>query len=261
MRAILAGLGACEVLARGGDGVILASFPRACYVSVGPALVALVGPGVHPGPLYMVLDEPPPEAVPDTAVSVGSHRVVIGEREVSARGARVWIGPLPPPHATRAGISVAVEAAEALAAGSALVAGPFRRRADRARACLQAGDLEGAARLLAGMGPGLTPSGDDALAGVLFALRATCGEASQALLIRVAQTVETSTLGSAFVAWAARGQSLSPAHSLLEAASTGDAADAAAACEALAQVGETSGADFGLGLIWGLEAGAGSGGS
>ena len=255
MRAILAGLGARHALARGGDGVVRASFPRACYLSLGDALIALVHPGVHPGPLYLVLDEPPPAAGPDTPVEVLPDTLVIEGRNVEVAGARAWTGPLPSPREMRRGIPVAVEAAARLAEGSALAAHPFRHRAARARELLRAGDLLGAARLLAGFGPGLTPAGDDALAGLLLALRAAGGVVREPALSGVA-AIETSTLGSAFVAWAARGQALAPAHDLLGAAASGDVAGAAAACHALAGVGETSGADFGLGLVWGLEAAA-----
>lgn len=254
MRATLAGLGAWAGLAAGGEGTVLASFPRACYARLPRGLVALVAPDVRPGPLYLALEGSPPRVEPGTPVVASGEAVRIGDVQIDTREARVWTGPLPSPGALSAGTRLAVEAAGRVASDSALVAAPFRERAGRARALLDGGRLEEAGELLSGLGPGLTPSGDDALGGVLFALRVALGAPIESRSIEVARSAETNELSRAFLTWAARGQALAPAHDLVWAAAAGGAADAASACRAMGEVGETSGADFLLGLTWGLQA-------
>ncbi len=261
MRATLAGLGARAGLAAGGEGTVLASFPRACYAALPGGLVALVAPDVWPGPLYLALERPPPQVEPGTPVVASPGAVRIGGVEIDTREATPWTGPLPAPVALSAGTRLAIEAAGRVASGSALLAAPFRERAGRARALLEGGRLEEAGKLLSGLGPGLTPSGDDGLGGVLFALRATLGAGIEPRSIEVAGAGQTSYLSRAFLTWAARGQALAPAHDLLRAAAAGDAGKAASACRAMGGLGETSGADFLLGLTWGLEAVGGLGGA
>jgi len=107
--------------------------------------------------------------------------------------------------------------------------------------------LEVAARL-GGAGPGLTPAGDDALGGILFALKAMgCDDD----LVAVARRVRTTAISGAFLLWAARGQALAPVHDLLAAAVAGDVPAARSAARALGNVGHSSGADFAQGLCWG----------
>ncbi|MDQ1426756.1 MAG: hypothetical protein QOK39_232, partial [Acidimicrobiaceae bacterium] len=96
-----------------------------------------------------------------------------------------------------------------------------------------------------GLGPGLTPSGDDTLAGILLAARLRRPEAEDHL-VALAKTVATHEISRAFLLWAARGQSIEPVHRLL-------AGDATAARD-LAAFGHTSGADLALGLRYGLTA-------
>jgi hypothetical protein len=141
-----------------------------------------------------------------------------------------------------------------LAARSALHADPFRDRAARAHAWLETGDLIEAAAHLAGLGPGLTPAGDDALAGLLFVRRILEGEQAESGLLSAAAAARTTEIAAAFLSWAAKGQALSPGHDLVGAAARGDRMACEAACASLARIGETSGADFVLGLTWALAA-------
>ena len=124
-------------------------------------------------------------------------------------------------------------------------------RAALARERVARGDLGGAADALAGAGPGLTPAGDDALAGILFARRALGCDAD---LLSIARSARTTTLSEAFLLWAARGQALACVHTLLEAAAGGDADGAGRLAATLASVGHSSGADFAWGLCLGLDA-------
>jgi hypothetical protein len=129
-----------------------------------------------------------------------------------------------------------------LARQSALLAEPLRARWEEASA---RHDLASVGRLLGGLGPGLTPSGDDALAGIFLATRLR-GPETERHLVDLATRVDTHEISRAFLTWAARGHSIEPVHRLL-------AGDGSAAADLLA-VGHTSGADLALGLQWGLEA-------
>ena len=253
MRARLVGTGARAALEEGGDGAVLAWFPRACYVSMPGGLVSLVAPEVLAGPVHVVMDEALPPMDPRTGVRVVHGHVEIGSRWIDLAGAREWRGSLPPAVAVRAAASRIVDATGP-SGHSALHDEPYRSRGTLAPARLAAGDLEEAARLLVGTGPGLTPSGDDALAGVLFALRAGGGRNAEALTLGLAELGETGEISRAFLRWAARGQALAPAHELVTSSVAGDAAAAARAARTMAAIGETSGADFLLGLRWGIPA-------
>jgi hypothetical protein len=181
----------------------------------------------------------------------GSDLVLDGVR-IDVGGAAPWRGRLPEPVAVREQASAIASAALAVSAGSPLLGDPFEGPARRARMLLEQGRLREAARGLAGLGPGLTPSGDDALAGVVFALRAALGPRIEASTARAADVLAAGSLGRSFVAFAARGQALAPVHHLVERAAAGDRSGAEDAASAVASVGETSGRDLLLGLAWAL---------
>jgi hypothetical protein len=253
MRPTRLGAAAHAAVAAGGEGTVVAWFPRACYVSLPAGLIAVVAEGVPNGPIHVVLDSEPvhtPRGAP--------ARVVDGDLEIDGQiivlaDAEPWRGTLPSAAEVASNaedIAVATQAAR----GSALLVEPYRARADRARELLAAGALVDAARVLVGVGPGLTPSGDDALAGIVFALRARAGPIVESATARAAEAGETGAISREFLRWAARGQALEPAHDLLVRATNGDARGASLAARRMNDVGETSGADFLLGLRWGIEA-------
>lgn len=254
MKAVLAGIGARAALEGCRDGLVMASFTRACYVDFPAGLVALVAPEVMPGPIHLVLDGAPPADTRGTRVSVTGAALEAPGWSVNTRGVASWVGTLPEPGALVAGARIALAAIRPVAARSALRTSPFFERADRGRAALLAGDLDKITKLLVGLGPGLTPAGDDVLAGVLLVLRCVLGERFEAHPALVADGLDTTTPSRAFLSWAGRGQAIAPAHDLLNAVAGGDQATIAAACEVLGRVGDTSGPDFVLGLMWGLEA-------
>lgn len=238
MNVVAAGAGALEALG-GGGGRVIAAFPKALYVESPEGIAALVAPGVAAGPLHGLLDSPPP------AVAVGSWV------SLEVGGAVPWRGWLPEPGAIEPAIPAILAAVGPVAARSLVPVA----RSGRAMACLEAGDLAGVAAALGGAGPGLTPAGDDVLAGILFTARVRDPRAEPAL-VAVAASVGTTAISSAFLRWAARGQALAPVHQLLRAAVPGDAPDAgraaARAAGLLGAVGHSSGADFALGVSWAL---------
>jgi Protein of unknown function (DUF2877) len=255
MRAILVGAGAREVLAVGGAGRVLAWFRRACYLELPGGLVAVVSRSVHPGPVHLVVDELLEVCGGAPArVDQEGATLLIGDRTVDLSAARPWLGRLPDPAAVAAADPLLAQAAARFAGRSALVAGRYRGQVGRFLGALRAGDLAVGAAELGGLGPGLTPAGDDVLAAVLLYLR-WADPAGEPTLRSVAASVRTGVVATAFLAWAARGQALAPAHDLLAAAASGEERRALAAACQLSGVGETSGADFCLGLSWAATAG------
>lgn len=246
VRAVRAGDGALEVLGVPGPGRVLAWFPAACYVEWPNGLLALAAPRVWEGPLHLVLDRPVPRSAAGSVVEVRDGLIRGPGWTVRVAGAGGWSGAVPPPAAVRRAAEQIRRSLVGIAARSRVDPGV----AARAEELVARGDLEALATLLAGRGPGLTPAGDDALAGVLLVVRAARGQDVEPRLAGIAAAARTSPIARAFLRWAARGQSFRPAHELLTAAARGDARGAARWARLLAAVGGSSGADLALGMRW-----------
>jgi hypothetical protein len=210
----------------------------------------MVDPEVNDGPIHLLLDEPLPEVPPRSPARVSTEGIEVGPHLIQVSDVVLWQGALPEPDSIQGAAGMVAEVTGEAAVGSLLPEGA----ADEARGLVERDDLDGAARVLAGLGPGLTPSGDDVLGGMLFALRVVRGPAEEPRLAEVADGVTTNTIARAFLRWASRGQALAPVHDLVQAAVRGDHEAARTAAQALAAVGESSGADFALGLGWGIVA-------
>ena len=121
--------------------------------------------------------------------------------------------------------------------------------------------LDAAARAathgLIGLGPGLTPSGDDLVAGLAIALSAA-GQADAAAalagFVRAAPAHATSALSRAFLDTALAGLPAAAMHAAIAALLSGDEAALAAAVDRLDGVGHTSGWDMLAGAVLGLRA-------
>lgn len=246
--ALAAGAGAREVLAAGGRGEVLAWFPRAAYLRLPGGILVLAAPTVHPGPLHLRLQGALPR-LPVGASAAAAPAGVEAGGWMFPVGGRTWRGAVPPPARIRASAALLGAAASEAGEGSLLDAVARAEVED----VLRTGDLESAARALEGRGPGLTPSGDDVMAGVLFCTRLLRGAGAEETLVAVARRLVTGPIARAFAVWAARAQMLAPAHRLVAAAVRGDAAGARRAARDLAGVGESSGADFCLGLHLALD--------
>lgn len=225
------GLGAQEVFSAGATGTVAAVFSRAAYLRLPAGLVALTTRDVPPGPIHARGDFPLHRLAPGDSVTVDMSRTT------------VWQGTLPTPALLAAGAGTALDVL-ARAPDSALADSVFEHRRDRAVRCVDGGDLDGAVDALAGLGPGLTPAGDDALAGILLVLGAHNAEAA----VVAADRAMTNDIARAFLAWAARGQSIEPVHHLLAASAQRQMGAAEAALARLVAVGHSSGADLAFGL-------------
>ncbi|MDE0332668.1 MAG: DUF2877 domain-containing protein [Nitrospinae bacterium] len=113
-------------------------------------------------------------------------------------------------------------------------------------------EFPAAARRLVGLGPGLTPSGDDFLCGVMMTLRAL---GLMDILNRVSEAVlkqavyRTSRISRAHLECAARGQGAQALHETISAMGVADEARLSSALHALDNIGHTSGWDSLAGVV------------
>ena len=247
------GLGAQEVLSVPGTGRVVGVYSKAVYLRLPGGLVALTTFDVPSGPIHartstslngLKLDE--------KVVNTGSL-LQAGPVLLMLSGARVWRGTVPDAAQLAAGIEVALDVLERVP-GSGLDSAV----SEQARAYLASGNLAGAASVLGGCGPGLTPAGDDCLAGILVIANTFGGASASLMLAGLAEDIETNELSRAFLRWAARGQSVEPVHRFLELTARRDAGGSSRAIDDLTYFGHSSGADLALGLRLGLEELAGS---
>ena len=244
------GVGAADVLGRSGTGTVMAVYRRAAYLRLPGGIVALVDPEVPLGPLWIraggvrSLELQQPVVVGDGWLEVAGQRLPVHDAEI-------WWGALPDPARLRAAVPLALDVL-AGAPPSSLLDDPWRAALGRAEEAVRRGDLPAAAAILGGLGPGLTPAGDDALAGILLAQRALAGAGSETRLLAAAHAAVTTDLSSALLEWAARGQAVEPVHDLLAAVAASDRPAAVAATGRIASLGASSGADLLGGLHLGL---------
>jgi hypothetical protein len=164
-----------------------------------------------------------------------------------------WLGPLPDSAALSGAASRALMAdALSACAPSALLEPPWQAIVEPAIAAIgrQAplDALKVAAQALGGLGPGLTPAGDDVLTGILFAVRALGDQTIEPALLAVARSVRSSDLATAVLEAAATGHHIEAVHDVVMAGAARDNAAAAKAAAALDRFGSSSGRDVAYGL-------------
>lgn len=176
------------------------------------------------------------DLVPGDPAAVSGGALVVGPLRIELAGARD--APAPRAGELAVGWSVALEAArDAVAPAPPALASGI--------AALAAGDLAHAVAQLAGRGDGLTPAGDDVLAG-FAAWRWSCGRPVALPAQRCAP------LGRDYLRCAERGELPEPAAAVLNAIRDADPRRAARSAARLADWGASSGAA----LLWGIAAGA-----
>lgn len=266
--------------ARSFEARVLAVFERACLMSTpGGEVLSLVLPAAGDGPLNLVVEGEPgafdglAQAMP---ARLQGEQLSLGHVRVPLAGAVTW-EPIPAWETLRAGGAAAAARLEQLRAvalaraprDSLLVllapeTGPTdasrpQAEVETARAAAvdlaagRAGDatrLETAARRLAGLGGGLTPAGDDFLAGAM--LRAWLDYPAPEAFCRAvagAAAPRTTLLSAALLRAAARGECSAAWHRLLAALESG--ASLAPAVDDILAHGHTSGADALAGFLAG----------
>jgi hypothetical protein len=256
--------------AAGFAGRVLGVHTLACNLADDAGeVIALVAPAVGDGPFSIVVDASFEGVAAFDPVRASAERLVAGTLEVDLAAAPAW-EPRPDwprlkaaraqvaagfaafdewtPSAIWEGLTHATGADEYPEGKPSFMARLVRGQEAYRRlivAGLGAGDrtalVEGAG-LLAGLGPGGTPAGDDFLVGAMAAAW-LLGDAADAAAIAEAAAGRTSTLSAAFLRAAGRGELAAPWHALLEALGAGQPERVEKAAMVLESVGASSGAD------------------
>ena len=208
----VAGRFAREALA-GGEGEVCAVFRRSFYLRCAGERYACVGDtALGHGPLNVLVP--------------GFSMPALGDRiAVSTQGASVW---QPPPHERTIDLGLLGEKAKNRIPAEGLgglVIGAHNALSGHAQPALEALErwlvgnaLADEAQQLIGLGPGLTPSGDDYLGGMLVALRLT-GRSMQAeglwRWLQPRLKARTSAISAAHLAAAAAGEAHEALHRVL----------------------------------------------
>ena len=233
--------------AAAGEGEVRAVFRRSCYLSL-------------PGNRYACIGDPSLGCGPLNALVADFRLPAIGERlTLDVTSARLWTpaplsqGAEPNPRALRAAARGRVPR-EGL---GCLVVDEHNSLSGHAQPALDAIErwlvgnaLDNEAQGLIGLGPGLTPSGDDYLGGVLIALRQLGREAQARSLWRWLEPrlARTSAISGAHLAAAAAGEGHEALHSSLQALFSAHA-DWSGVLAQLDNVGHCSGWDSLAGVV------------
>jgi hypothetical protein len=238
------GVDAARVLQLPGLGQVRAVFSRALYLDVPGGLVVLAPTTVPRGPLHLRVTALP-TVTPRCPVAVAAGSLRIGDHACSFE-LPVWSRPLPPPSSLARTRHKAREWLSDL--GPVLDVGPAAGAGlpDGALTALRRGDLPSFATLVGGRGAGLTPVGDDILAGVLLVASAI-GIGSRTLR-QCARWASTNDIARAFLACASRGRCIEPAHDLLDGLVNADRRAVRTAIEELDRFGSSSGAALTYGI-------------
>ena len=262
---------------------VLAVFERACnLVASDGHVIGVVLPDVGDGPLNIVVGGESgvfASLEPGMPARLDRGRMRAGALEIDLADAQVW-EPCPDWEVLRTeGDAIrdhlplleasALRHAPAssllvLTSGHSAGSGPtdsayssVRATASEATVLLQVGwrgdetQLRAGAARLAGLGSGLTPSGDDFLFGVM--MWAWLAHPDPTMLRRVlldASAPRTTTLSAALLGAAARGECSAAWHLLLAALAQGNDSDLDAAARDVLARGATSGADALAGFLW-----------
>jgi len=271
-----------RAVGRMGEGRVAAVFERSFYVECGDSFVCIGIPDLVPGPLTALTDVPNGMNWMSSGLRVGARTagargvVTVGGRvRFDARHAADWL-PLAVSHpdsialptesmlsdiralAPRDGLAPLIVLGEEPAVLSPLVNAALpehRQLKDWVRLVADGVDAspppESVCRLL-GLGPGLTPSGDDYLGGMMIALRAFgYGPAAEGLyaIIRREAPRRTNAISGAHLAAAREGWGAAPLHDVLDRLAAKSDAPLSSLTPAVGRIGHTSGWDALTGLL------------
>lgn len=286
------GPNADAALSRTGDGAVVAVFERSFYVEVAGTVACVGTTALCPGPLNAATSAPVATNWPASGVRVGNRvRLYTDGFRVGAHlvfdlgDAKRW-RPAPfPGNWSPASVAAGLACIDAFAADrvpdeglgrlfldtaqpgaettalrhAAAPAAALRRwltAAMRDRCADRHDDLETACTLL-GLGPGLTPSGDDLVGGVIITLHALRKHSALNCLSRIVRRrmrSDTTPISIAHLSAAMNGMCGASVHDALHAILLGDGDALAPALEGVTRIGHTSGWDTLTGIAFAVTA-------
>lgn len=231
-RALYAGPGACRAFVDGARGQVELVLSGGAYVRLGPSdWILLAEPGSPFGPLSVAVDGLERlELRPGAPAEVTRCQLWVGEVVLSLERMRDR--------------RCAAACGGSAATRASLPTPPLPL--ESGLAALAAARLSDGVRLLAGVGEGLTPAGDDVLAGFAAGRRAL----GEPVAISPMAAGRASPLGLAYLRCAERGELPDAGARLLDALCRGSTARARAAVASLGSWGSSSG----FALAWGINA-------
>lgn len=248
---------------------LLGCFERSIDLLAGEEVIALVNPQIGNGPFYIVVDRLPVESLPEKLrVNWDGQALHLGEWAID-------FSLLPAVWEPRVNWEKIVLSCHSLSlfrrlvcedAGrrdchslfSAVILGNVPPLVGELGKALSALDIDGVsfcAARIAGLGTGLTPAGDDFLAGVMLALyaHAALPAAQKRKLLRViyaAAEGRSTRLSRAYFKAAFEGMADAHWHHLLYALTDGRVTVLREAAAEALRFGETSGLDMANGFLW-----------
>jgi uncharacterized protein DUF2877 len=259
---------AAELLRSGDEARVLAPLSASIYIVAAGEVLWLGGPGETRHCRAVLLSEPPPAASwapgdrlrvppcslppwdPEPAPSGVSAGMALRRAAAGLAAAAPSLGRPEGFGARLVGTPLAFPLADAAAPAAALAA---------ACAADAPGDAAAAALTLLGLGPGLTPSGDDFVGGAFFA-RAVLSRAGAcdrdgwgraAETVRGAAASATHPISAALLGDLLDGEGWEPLHGLASALARDDGAAALEAARRLTRLGQSSGWDLLAGFVAG----------
>ena len=260
---------------------VAAVFSRSLHLESEGDFACIGDPSIGRGPLNAVLDLggwaelTTPPSPPGKSASIVQGVIRIGTMVLDTTGAERWHPTAWPPAARRKGDLQALQRLQGLAAEQAprdglarivfdLMGDPCSAlervalpRVERLRAWIAARQSALPPIDLLGLGPGLTPSGDDVLCGMLVALHAVgWTDLARDLHAQIAKAAPsaTSPISRAFLRAAAEGLGCEALHEAISAILEGHTEALAGHIEALGRIGHTSGWDALGGAVLVLQA-------
>lgn len=280
LRVTVIGSRAAQALARGDNGTVTAVFERSIHIAVDDAFICVGGPAIGNGPLNAIVHLPfasrwPVGIEPGEPVEIAARQLKFRNGLLDCRDAQIWsakpwpqlarpqsirstldrVAAITRDRAPREGLSrvivdggsqtppARIAAIERIAISRIEALGTWL--GDRIGGTGRAAFPTQAAGLL-GLGPGLTPSGDDVLCGVLLGLHAIGATAIASELagpVLSAAPLQTTPLSRAFLAASAEGEGGEALHQFIASVTSSSADALDCVVENLGRIGHTSGWD------------------
>jgi hypothetical protein len=288
---------------KNGDGEVHSVFERTFNILFGDELVGIARSDVTRSPINLITDIVSGERMSSLGILVGMPVSKTGDRllisevlEISLKGAEIWRpktrvkGHITFEHVKknlklverfatssggREGFGQLLPHIDEIAAGKKPSASNFNQVAEatlphlinlfKAIKSEDIDEIKKISRNLVGLGPGLSPSADDALTGLMVALwwftGSLGGDIKRVKKINeaiISYADKTTLLSQQLLRHAARGETNETVEVLLDAIFVGDVEDVEAGAEKVLKIGETSGMDMMVGLLLGLRLGVAS---
>ena len=299
-RAVFIGPSAFDTLKRSAAGEVHSVFDRTFNIIIGGELVGVAQSSISRSPINVITDVRPSESMPSLGVrkgmqvqKVGNRVLVGGVLEISLEGAQLWrpktraercLGPelikrnlelakrLAASKGGREGLGQLLKHVDEIAAGkmpqtsdlNVVARAALPRLIDLVKATKSENveGVKGAAQKLIGLGPGLSPSADDALSGFTAVLwwvsRSLNKDIDRVKKINeavVSCSGATTLLSQQLLRHAAKGETNERVEELLDAILTGEPPKVESGIEEVLKIGETSGIDTVVGILVGLNLG------